>query len=250
VSCPTEGRLAAAASGEDAGAVAHAGTCLRCARIVGDQREARAFVAAASVMPLSDRDRAELAAEVLARTDRAPVRRSQWSAGIVAVAATVTAILIARRDPPVRQAPVEPVRAVIARPAKAIAQPPAPVLAEIPVASATSPRAPTPREPHPAHHIRTAPTARPPELPVDPAAASVASFRDGWEALGAGRNTDAIRAFDRATDPVVAEDAAFWGAVAAQRAGDHDAGARRFREFLATYPQSPHADAARAALDH
>jgi hypothetical protein len=73
-------------------------------------------------------------------------------------------------------------------------------------------------------------------------------FRRGWIALRAGDHADAIAAFDRATAPAVAEDAAFWAAVAARRAGD-DAGARgRFERFLAAFPASPRADAARSHL--
>ena len=44
----------------------------------------------------------------------------------------------------------------------------------------------------------------------DPRPESLAAFRDGWAALRAGRNTDAIAAFDRAIDPTVAEDALYW----------------------------------------
>lgn len=81
-----------------------------------------------------------------------------------------------------------------------------------------------------------------------PPAASLAAFRAGWSALHEGRNADALAAFERASDPVIAEEAAFWAAVAAQRASDRDGAAQRFRAFLDAYPQSTRADAARAAL--
>jgi len=81
-----------------------------------------------------------------------------------------------------------------------------------------------------------------------PPAASLAAFRAGWSALHEGRNTDALAAFERASDPVIAEEAAFWAAVAAQRANDREGAAQRFRAFLVAYPQSSRADAARAAL--
>lgn len=81
-----------------------------------------------------------------------------------------------------------------------------------------------------------------------PPAASLAAFRAGWSALHEGRNTDALAAFERASDPVIAEEAAFWAAVAAQRASDREGAAQRFRAFLVAYPQSSRADAARAAL--
>jgi TolA-binding protein len=102
----------------------------------------------------------------------------------------------------------------------------------------------TPQPPqHPVHQRPPAP-----EPPQDARSVSLATFRTGWEALHEGRNTDAIAAFDRATDPVVAEDAAFWAAVATERAGDAEAAARRYRAFLDRFPQSPHADTARSAL--
>ncbi|HEY6034428.1 MAG TPA: hypothetical protein VIV58_09225, partial [Kofleriaceae bacterium] len=81
-----------------------------------------------------------------------------------------------------------------------------------------------------------------------PPAASLAAFRAGWSALHEGRNADALAAFERASDPVIAEEAAFWAAVAAQRASDREGAAQRFRAFLVAYPQSSRADAARAAL--
>ena len=51
------------------------------------------------------------------------------------------------------------------------------------------------------------------------------------------------------TDPVVAEDAAFWAAIATERAGDSDGAATRLRTFLDRFPASPRAEAARAALE-
>jgi hypothetical protein len=93
----------------------------------------------------------------------------------------------------------------------------------------------------------TAP-APPPPLPAEPES-SLAAFRDGWNARDAGRNTDAVAAFDRATDPVVAEEAMFWAGVCAGRAGDREGSARRLRAFLERFPQSPRAGDARKALD-
>ena len=83
--------------------------------------------------------------------------------------------------------------------------------------------------------------------PAGPAT-SLAAFRAGWQALHAGRTAAALASFDLATDPVVAEDAAFWAAVAAQRLDDRSGARRRFRAFLAAFPQSPRADSARRAL--
>ena len=88
--------------------------------------------------------------------------------------------------------------------------------------------------------------------PPTPAAAMVA-FRDGWAALRLHRHADAIAAFDRATDPVVVEDATFWGAIAAERghvidANGHRDAVRRFTNFLTQFPSSPRAAAARDHL--
>jgi hypothetical protein len=80
-------------------------------------------------------------------------------------------------------------------------------------------------------------------------ATSLAAFRAGWEALHAGHDSDAIAAFDRATDPVVAEDAAFWAAIATLRTGDRDAARTRLHAFLSHFPHSPRAADARAALE-
>jgi len=88
-----------------------------------------------------------------------------------------------------------------------------------------------------------------PQRPVEAKATdSLAAFRTGWEALRAHHHPQAIAAFDRATDPVVAEDAAFWAAIATERAGDLDGAATRLRAFLERFPSSPRAEDARTAL--
>ncbi|NVB84142.1 MAG: tetratricopeptide repeat protein, partial [Kofleriaceae bacterium] len=88
--------------------------------------------------------------------------------------------------------------------------------------------------------------SKPPAPPV--AATGFDAFRAGWQALREARHTDAIEAFDRATDPAVAEDAAFWAAIACERAGRADDAATRLRAFVDRFPASPRLDAARAAL--
>jgi Flp pilus assembly protein TadD len=77
---------------------------------------------------------------------------------------------------------------------------------------------------------------------------SLAAFRAGWQALHDGRNADALRAFELATDPVVVEDASFWSAVALDRAGSTSAARSRYEAFLTRFPDSTRAEAARAAL--
>lgn len=92
-------------------------------------------------------------------------------------------------------------------------------------------------------------TRDPDPTPAQAAAAdSLSAFRLGWEELRAQRHAEAIAAFDRATDPVVAEDAAFWAAIATERAGDRDGAASRLRLFLERFPTSPRAETARVAL--
>jgi hypothetical protein len=82
-----------------------------------------------------------------------------------------------------------------------------------------------------------------------PAEASLAAFRRGWQALHENHNAEALAAFERASDPVIAEESAFWAAIAAQRLGNKDDAAQRFKAFLDAYPQSTRAEAARAVLD-
>jgi hypothetical protein len=95
---------------------------------------------------------------------------------------------------------------------------------------------------------------RDPERPQVPATQakvgdSLAAFRIGWEQLREHHYPQAIAAFDRAIDPVVAEDAAFWAAIASERVGDNDGAATRLRAFLERFPTSPRAEAARVALE-
>jgi hypothetical protein len=47
---------------------------------------------------------------------------------------------------------------------------------------------------------------------------------------------------------VVAEDAVFWAAVAAERAGERGDARRRYADFLARFGSSPRVDAAKAAV--
>ncbi|MEO8703809.1 MAG: hypothetical protein ABI867_27410 [Kofleriaceae bacterium] len=100
------------------------------------------------------------------------------------------------------------------------------------------------------HSAGAAPTAPPDAAVVDDA--SALAFREGWTALRSGNHAAAITAFDRAvaldrgTDPVVAEDAAYWAAIASERSGDRAGAAKRFTDFVVRFPRSPHA--AKAAL--
>jgi TolA-binding protein len=91
---------------------------------------------------------------------------------------------------------------------------------------------------------------RPDQPPRATPAASLQSFADGWTALRANHYADAIAAFDRADDPVIVEDAAYWAAIASARSGDRVGAGRRLRDFLARFPTSSRLDAARHALAH
>jgi len=81
------------------------------------------------------------------------------------------------------------------------------------------------------------------------ATSAIDEFRTGWTALRAGDHAAAIAAFDRAVSPVVAEDAVYWAAVAAERAGQRAEAARRFADFVTRFATSPRADAARSAIE-
>lgn len=74
------------------------------------------------------------------------------------------------------------------------------------------------------------------------------SFEQGWMALRSARYRDAIAAFERAADPVVAEDAAYWAAIAAERAGDRVDAERRLRSFMIHFPRSLRIENARRLL--
>ncbi len=78
---------------------------------------------------------------------------------------------------------------------------------------------------------------------------ALAAFRTGWTALRAGDNAAAIEAFDRATDATVAEDAAYWSAIASERVGDTAGAVRRYRELLSRFPATTRATEARAAIE-
>ncbi|MFN0249126.1 MAG: hypothetical protein ACKV2T_19740 [Kofleriaceae bacterium] len=85
------------------------------------------------------------------------------------------------------------------------------------------------------------------ERPTSPADSSSA-FQEGWTALREGRNAEAIVAFDRAVDPMVAEDALYWGAIASERVGDLAGAKQRYELLVEKFPKSPRAKQAKKAL--
>jgi len=305
VTCPSEGRLAAAVAGEDDGAADHAAACARCAAIVADGRAIRA--ALASLRAPSPRRQAAMLAEVLAEAERvaAPARRATprggWriAAAAVVVAAMVTGAAagvgaVRRRVAAQRSMAVEVLRPAAAPPGRvgaaraparaagvsavaptvpvAVAPPVAPaaavaVVAPVapvaPVAAASAdaaspvaavveqrrraaPERSSPRAPVAAPAV-VVPSVVAPSVEASAPPSGVAAFRAGWEALRVGQPRVARAHFDRADDPAVREDAAYWAAVASERAGERLEAARRFRGFAQAYPRSPRAADARAA---
>lgn len=76
------------------------------------------------------------------------------------------------------------------------------------------------------------------------------AFEEGWRALRSGKTLDAAAAFGRAAagvDPI-AEDAAFWEAVALSRAGAQDRARGALQEFVARFPGSTRAGEAGTML--
>lgn len=297
MTCPSEGRLAAAVAGEDDGAADHAAACARCGAIVADGRAIRA--ALASLRAPSPRRQAAMLAEVLAEAERvaAPRRATPRGGWRIAVAAVVVAAMVTgaaagvgavrRRVAAQRSMAVEVLRPAATPPrrlgaARATARAPgvsavtpmapvavapvavvpvAPVAVVVPVAPvvAASADASSPVAAVVEPRRRAAPERASPVAPVAASSVAapsveasappsgVAAFRAGWEALRAGQPRVARAHFERADNPAVREDAAYWAAVASERAGERVEAARRFREFARLYPASPRAADARAA---
>ncbi|NVB77806.1 MAG: hypothetical protein HOV81_05370, partial [Kofleriaceae bacterium] len=75
MSCPSLGRLAAAASGEDELAIAHAADCARCGALLAEQQELLSAARRMRAPRLDEERRRVLAAEVMAGADVAPEPR-------------------------------------------------------------------------------------------------------------------------------------------------------------------------------
>jgi len=329
MTCPIDARIAAAASGEDADALAHARECLRCRALLEEQRDVIALARRTPAPVLRADHRASLAAEVMARSDVGPHRDTRvWLAGIVLAAAVFVIVLLhgvrdasapslpelaSTDEPPieiverariehapedVHQAPRraeivssdadfarerrdaqdivmlrdgelaidardrEPVTVVAGDTRVTIARSRVHIIARTGVivtarvfAGSAEVTTAGKRQVIDAGAVWTRETpAEPgrdtaPRAPETGPSASLTAFRAGWEALRANRYLDAIAAFDRATDPVVAEDAAFWAAIASERAGNRADAATRLRAFVDRFPGSVRIEAARSALD-
>lgn len=242
--------------------------CLACHRARAQQDDIKALLARLPPPALATDRRAALAAEVLARAEVVDEPRPslvRWLAvGGVVIAAATAAIIVAHDDDPPRRSAVRPASVVQVDPPSAPSAPSTPD--PEPEIERASPRVvvappPAPVEEAPAPRSRSDRTrqvfgassdrhlAGIERDAIDVSDTGVAAFRTGWEALRGARYGEAVAAFDRATDPAVAEDAAFWAAIAAQRAGDLSDARKRLDGFLARFPDSPRADDARRARE-
>lgn len=277
MSCATSAQLAA---GEvDA---SHIACCLACRRALEEQRAITSQLAALDAPALGANRRRTLAAEVMARADlhddthelgASRARVVHVLAGTIAIAASAavlaflgggderalsariessassalveTAATVATTPPPPAPPPAAPRRP--APPAEDIGEPaldPAPAPAPAPTT--------LPRKLDRTRQLfggTTGKVAPPIEREMLVEETPIAAFRAGWEALRAQRYDDAIAAFDRATDPAVLEDAVFWAAIAAQRAGHRTDARKRLDLFLASFPESPRVESARRARE-
>jgi hypothetical protein len=261
MSCPAPGALAAAAAGEHPAAAAHADRCPACRRRLDEDRALRAVLARWPPPRLDAGRRDRLAASVALGDRTRPRPRVAAAVALVVVASAAAAVALvgvgSRRAPTsareVAPPAIDPGRRAAATAAPSPTSPPAASSALAPpVAPPPAAPPPVPAAPEPAR-IARAPGDRQPARPrgarvAATAEESAAIFRTGWRALRGGRFADAIAAFDRATDPVVAEDAVYWAAVAAERGGDAAEARRRFARFLTRFPRSPRAAAVRAEL--
>jgi hypothetical protein len=130
-----------------------------------------------------------------------------------------------------------------------------------PSPSPLSPAGPTPAPPRLATLRRAVPAPLPVASPPVPTARpdlvggpvpGERAFEGAWEALRAGDARRAAAAFDvvllEARDAALAEDAAYWKAVALSRAGEERLGAIAFETFLDGHPGSVRAAAAAVML--
>jgi hypothetical protein len=262
MSCPADWRLAAAASDADDEAAAHAEACDRCHALVAEQRATAGLARRLPVPSLSPSVREELAVAVTAGTVPSPGgRRAYAVVGGTVVLAAALALVVRGQQPPIEPPAQDEARIGASAtstpgPAVSITSGRAEVLAHDGVIVETHVLAGSAVVTDSGHrvvvnagHVWKRETARPPEPPPPEPATSLAAFREGWAARDAGRDADAVAAFDRATDPVVAEEAKFWAAICAGRAGHREDSARRLRAFLEEYPSSTRAGDARNALD-
>lgn len=120
----------------------------------------------------------------------------------------------------------------------------------------TTDEAPLPPGPAPVRRHRRAAVVSGPPAPApalaSPVPSAEAQFRAAWSALTAGDAATAARTFEVAgrLDPAgpLAEDSAYWRAIALQRAGDHAGARKAFEQLLAEFPRSARAGEASVML--
>lgn len=224
----------------------HVAACLVCRRELASQRGVRDALRRMPVPVLAASRRRELAAETLARADQRPPRATRrWlvpaSIAAVALAASIAAAAVVVGPAMMRgRARADTGAAIAFEPPVATAA--EPLVAPRPRAIAFEPPAPPPERavgaprPEPARHD--------PRVPE-----TLRAFREAWLALRAGRDADAVALFDTAAaNATVAEEAVYWAAIAATRAGDRTDGRARLRGFVQRFPRSPYVDQARRVL--
>jgi hypothetical protein len=249
----------------------HAAECLACRRALVEQRALVAQLAMLPVPSLGRERRQTLTAEVMARADlqadtRGPRRRvGRYVAGALAAAALVALLAREERSQVRARVTANVQRVERVGPDRDVRVPtdidhPRPEVAprveparDVDAIGGSDPPAPVDQPKLDRARQVFGSTAKRAQASIDRDTlveqSPVAAFRVGWEALHEARYADAIAAFDRATDPAVAEDAAFWAAIAAQRAGHTDDARKRLDLFLATFPESPRAESAHRARE-
>lgn len=265
--CPSATRLAAASIGSDPKALLHADLCERCGGELAAMAAVGELARRAPVRIASADRRARIAALVMATSDAAgPPKKSRMPlvaiviTGLAAIATlvawrvqpergqVVALPVLPRVAPPVVAAAPTVVRTpvVVAPPpvveAPPVIPPPAPRVVRKPAASALSEFAGSQERAGSGDLAREQMTLEPPVVATPP-------FELGWTALREARYADAIAAFDRATDPAVAEDAAYWAAIATARSGDRAGAKQRLLDFLAKFPGTARRVDASALID-
>ncbi|HEY1817003.1 MAG TPA: hypothetical protein VGG74_31860 [Kofleriaceae bacterium] len=209
----------------------HVAECVDCRRELERQSATRDALRALPVPSAPSEHRRAIKAEAMAAANIA-ARRSRKLVGSVALVVAIAAGLVAFATTRFQNSP-SPISIEIAS-AESIGARLQIVAYETAPASRKASGAAEPG----------AVASEPPGLP-----AALTSFRDAWVALRAGDNRAAVALFDRSTDPAVAEEATYWAAIAAERAGDDADAKRRFSNFIARFPSSPYVEQARRALE-
>ena len=107
-------------------------------------------------------------------------------------------------------------------------------------------RAETPRRASPREDAREESAAQLPWVHDHDSAET--AFQEGWSALRRGDPTEAARRFETISNHELAEEAAYWRAVALKRSGQRDDAITAFESFLREHPESRRRGEAAVAL--